>query len=348
MLKRLKLFVLKVAFRSGISAVLLDSGWRRKRLLILGYHGFSQNDEHLWNPALYVPPEVFRTRLQYLQDHRCTVLPLEEGLRRLYSGTLPERSVVLTVDDGSYDSYRFAFPMMKEFGYPATVYLTTYYSDFQRPVFDVMCSYLLWKARGQSLTLPPVFEQPLILDSAGGGLADRKIKAYALERGLSAREKDALLATLADRLAIDYQALCGKRILHIMTREEAAELAMAGFDIQLHTHRHRVSLRRERFLQEIQDNARGIMAIRSGPARHFCYPGGVYMPEFEPMLRDCGIESAATCWPGIAAARSSPLRLPRLLDSGGLTTLEFAGWISGVAAFLPRRRFVMSQGQLVE
>ena len=89
MLKRLKLFVLKVAFRSGISAVLLDSGWRRKRLLILGYHGFSQNDEHLWNPALYVPPEVFRTRLQYLQDHRCTVLPLEEGLRRLYSGTLP-------------------------------------------------------------------------------------------------------------------------------------------------------------------------------------------------------------------------------------------------------------------
>jgi peptidoglycan/xylan/chitin deacetylase (PgdA/CDA1 family) len=268
-------------------------------------------------------------------------LTLAEGLQRLYEGTLPERSVVLTVDDGTYDSYKIAFPMFREFGYPATLYFTTYYAGFQRPVFDVMCSYLLWKAAGKTF-------DGVLLNEAGRGVALEKIKSYAIKQGLSGLEKDALMASMADRLGIDYEDLCRRRILHCMTRDEAQQLARHGFDIELHTHRHRVSRRREQFLKEIKDNEQCIGLIRDGPARHFCYPGGVYLPEVEEALRSYGIESAVTCSPGIAEARSAALRLPRLIDTNSLSLDEFAGWVSGVASFLPMRAFTVSDGQIVE
>jgi peptidoglycan/xylan/chitin deacetylase (PgdA/CDA1 family) len=346
-LKHCKLLALSVARRTGLSALVLHSGWRRSKLLIVGYHGFSQDDEHLWNPSLYVPPDVFRSRLEKLRECGCNVLSLAEGLQRLYGGTLPPRSVVLTIDDGTYDAYRLAFPMLKEFGYPATLYLTTYYSDFQRPVFDVMLAYLVWKGRGKKmLMLPEVQGDPLALDEQGRGVAALRIKAYAIQRGLSSREKDDLLASIAHHLDIDYEALCRKRILYIMTREEARELAESGFDVQLHTHRHRVYRRAERLEEEITENARRVASIRGTASRHFCYPSGVYLPEFEETLAKCGIESAVTCWPGLAGRGTGPLRLPRLIDGGCVKAAEFTGWLSGIASLLPGRRFIPAEEPL--
>lgn len=96
------------------------------------------------------PAALFR-RLQILRDSRCEVLPLAEALRLLYAGALPPRSVAITVDDGKYDFYAEGLPLFRKFRYPVTVYLSTYYSELNRPVFDSALSYILWKARGQAL-----------------------------------------------------------------------------------------------------------------------------------------------------------------------------------------------------
>jgi hypothetical protein len=42
------------------------------------------------------------------------------------------------------------------------------------------------------------------------------------------------------------------------------------------------------------------------------------------------------------------MRLPRLVDTSSLSSLEFQAWISGVAGVLPKRRYVMEEGQLAE
>jgi len=60
---------------------------------------------------------------------------------------------VLTFDDGSADFYSRTFPILQEFGWPATVYLTSSYANYNRPVFAVMCWYLFWKARGTTVNL---------------------------------------------------------------------------------------------------------------------------------------------------------------------------------------------------
>jgi hypothetical protein len=71
---------------------------------------------------------------------------------------------------------------------------------------------------------------------------------------------------------------------------------------------------------------------------HFCYPSGVTHPSFPRWLRDLGVVSATTCFPGIASMDSDPLMLPRLIDTVNISAVEFEGWLTGASAFLPRRR----------
>jgi peptidoglycan/xylan/chitin deacetylase (PgdA/CDA1 family) len=339
-LKRLKLGLLRSAEALGGGRLLLNSGWRKQRLLILCYHGVSLGDEHLWNPQLYMSAEFFRRRLEILRSRKCAVLPLNQALERLRSATLPERSVAITFDDGLSDFLRRALPELNRFGFPATLYLTTYYSRFQRPVFDVMLSYLLWKGRGGELAVAEIARDRLALDDAGRAFGWAALQSYVRSKGFSAVQKDALLASLAARLHIDYEELRRERILHLLTEEEVIRVTAAGIDVQLHTHRHRTPRDRDLFLKELEDNRAAIEKMlpdAKGSLRHFCYPSGDYFPEALPWLTRAGICSAVTCEPGLATRDNPPLLLPRLVDHMGLSEIEFGAWISGVATWLPLR-----------
>jgi peptidoglycan/xylan/chitin deacetylase (PgdA/CDA1 family) len=289
-----------------------------------------------------------RERFSLLRRAGCTVLPFAEALQRLQQRTLPPRSIALTFDDGTYDFYRQALPILGEFRFPATLYLTTSYCEYNRPVFDLMCGYLLWKGRDRSLTLPGIFPQPLELDGEGRTRTERALKAHVRRHSYSVGQKDNLLASIAAALDIDYKELCRTRKLHLVNLDEARELSAGGIDIQLHTHNHRISLRQERFTQELADNRARIEPLSQGGLRHFCYPSGYTRPEFLPWLRAAGIDSATTCEPGLASPNSDPLLLPRLVDSNALSRGEFAGWVSGVAAWLPKRPSHTNEGHLLQ
>jgi peptidoglycan/xylan/chitin deacetylase (PgdA/CDA1 family) len=340
MLKTFKQATLGSLQSSGVFSLVQKSRWRRERLLILAYHGISQDDEHLWDYTQFMSPGVFRARMQLLRNSGCTVLPLGEALQRLYSRALPDKSVALTFDDGTFDFYKQAHPILREFNFPATLYLTTFYSGYNKPVFNVMCSYLLWKGRGRTLNLKTITGSRSSFDlSAEGSCSEilRQIQISARERNLSAEEKDALAANLAKEVNIDYDALLANRILHLVNDDEVKQLADNGVDVQLHTHRHRTPMDRELFLREIKDNHDSIREVTGTSPSHFCYPSGVYDSAFLPWLSEAGVESATTSELGLASVSSNPLLLPRLLDVSSLSSVEFSGWLSGVAAALPRR-----------
>jgi hypothetical protein len=149
MLRLVKACLFRAVEATGISNLTMESSWRRRKLLVLCYHGISLEDEHLWRPALYMDARAIERRFEVLQENRCQVLPLSEAVCRLYAGNLPPRSVVITFDDGNYDFHKLGLPLVRKFGYPVTVYMSTYYVDFPRPVFDPALSYLVWKEAGR-------------------------------------------------------------------------------------------------------------------------------------------------------------------------------------------------------
>jgi peptidoglycan/xylan/chitin deacetylase (PgdA/CDA1 family) len=349
MLRQAKMGALRLAAASGLSRLMRDSAWRQQRLLILCYHGISRYDEHEWDGGLYITAERLRRRLQLLAQEHCNVLPLSEAVQRLRTGTLPARAVTITFDDGFHDFYSVAFPIIESFDFPVTLYLTTYYVEYNRPVFDLMVSYLLWKGRlRQSLHWPEIFPGPCRLDSAGRQAATTAIQQFARSRRLSGEGKDQLLARLAERLDIDYEELCRRRVLHLITAAEARELAARGLDLEYHTHRHRVYRGRERMFAELDDNRRRLENYTENSPHHFCYTGGFYLPVHLEYLAAYGIRSATTCFRGLCTPNTHPLLLPRLLDTMAISDLEFRSWLAGTASFLPKRAEVMSEGQLVE
>src|SRR5262245_46025599 len=99
MLKKIKQLSLKTMKTAGVFSLVQKSRWRNERLLILAYHGISLEDEHQWNPELFMHLDFFRSRMQLLKQRGCTVLPLNEAIQRLYTGTLPRNCVVITFDD---------------------------------------------------------------------------------------------------------------------------------------------------------------------------------------------------------------------------------------------------------
>jgi peptidoglycan/xylan/chitin deacetylase (PgdA/CDA1 family) len=353
-LKNVKLSLLGASRSLGLLRVAQNSRWRNEKLLILCYHGVSLEDEHEWAPGLYMSAADFGERLDILERRRCSVLPLDEGIRRLYAGTLPPRSVVITFDDGMTDFHRRAWPLLQAHGFPATVYLTTYYSEHQFPVFPLICSYLLWKGRGRVVAAPAEVGAGVSLDlrsSAGRQMAQQLLVSHADERALSGAQKDELARSLAGQLGFDYDDILRKRILQVMNAAEVRAVADAGIDIQLHTHRHRSPLDRAMYRREIAENGERIHALTGARAVHFCYPSGVWKPAFGEWLTEEGVITATTCETGMATRHSDRLRLPRLLDHSSLRAIEFEAWLSGFGSLLPRRRGeqqdVDSQGRLI-
>jgi peptidoglycan/xylan/chitin deacetylase (PgdA/CDA1 family) len=342
-LRRLKVMTLRGAEQLGVFSAVSRSRWRQQRLLILCYHGISLADEHQWSDA-YIPESHLRRRFEILRDNHYSVLPLGEALERLSRDDLPPAAVAITFDDGLYDFYAKAQKLVYEFAFPVTAYVPTYYALFSRPVFDLACSYFLWKGRGRHIDFGTLLPEPtratIPLDSAVRDALHLRIRSHVNSVRYSAADKDSMLGELSLKVGVDWQSFVRSRMLQLMSPEEIASLDRRYIDVQLHTHRHRTPRDSGLFMRELDDNIAALdsMGFSSGGLRHFCYPSGDADPLFYPWLEARGIRSATTCEPRMVSRQTHWLNLPRLVDTTGLTETEFQGWVSGVASFVPRRR----------
>ncbi len=93
---------------------------------VLGYHRFE-------NPArdpLAITTEEFRAQMQAIKDAGVPVIPMADFLAwRRGEKSIPERAIVITIDDGYDDTYTLAWPILQEFGFPFTFYVYTDYID---------------------------------------------------------------------------------------------------------------------------------------------------------------------------------------------------------------------------
>ena len=174
--------------------------------------------------------------------------------------------------------------------------------------------------------------------------AFQSIYQAAKMREWTAAAKEDFLVRLSGRLGVDYGDIKKKRILHMISPEEAARMCAEGLDLQLHTHRHRVPRDASQPANELQDNVRIIEGVGARRPVHFCYPSGSYTPELEVWLRDNGVVSAATCEPGLVQRRTNPYFLPRMLDQENFAPVEFKGWLSGLFPWMTKRSTISEHG----
>ena len=88
----------------------------KKQPLILAYHSISKNR----TDALSVSASEFDRQLKWLKNKNYKIVSIEDAVK-----IKNQKSAVITFDDGYRDNYEIAFPILKKYGFNATIFLAT-------------------------------------------------------------------------------------------------------------------------------------------------------------------------------------------------------------------------------
>lgn len=108
---------------------------------ILMYHYVSKPPEGAdkYRLSLSVHPETFRQQMQFLAEDGYSPVTLNDlSLAIVNKHELPPKPIIITLDDGYRDNYENAFPVLRELGFTATIFVATDFIDRGDP------NYLTW------------------------------------------------------------------------------------------------------------------------------------------------------------------------------------------------------------
>ncbi len=336
-----KILFFKICFHLGLFSI--SQRLFRNKLLILCYHGFELEDEASWWPGVFISRETLSARMALLESRGFQVLSLNDALTRMYENRLPHNSIVITVDDGFKSTVSHFFPVIELYQYPATIYLTTYYVQKQTPIYRLVVQYMFWKTTQEQLLVDKplwTMETNVSADLTNPQVLKRiswEIINFG-EQQATDQQRQGILFQLGELLAVSYQDIIDRQSLTLMSVEEVRQLAQAGIDIQLHTHRHHFPNDKKIAIKELQENAAILATCTNLKLNHFCYPSGIWSQNQSEWLKSLAIDSATTIRLGFNDANSNPYGLNRYLDRADIPEVEFLAEITGFSSVVRQCR----------
>lgn len=111
-----------------------------KKMALLGYHKIGDHPPEGWPTWSYVTENIFKEQLQYLHENNWQVISIETFLKGLDDAdVLPEKSALITFDDGYRSNLSVALPVLQQFDCPAVLFVPTSfvggYNSFDADIF---------------------------------------------------------------------------------------------------------------------------------------------------------------------------------------------------------------------
>ncbi|MFA7059995.1 MAG: polysaccharide deacetylase family protein [Pedobacter sp.] len=92
---------------------------RRIRPRVVYYHSIHPSDKNSMHP------DTFKSHLQWLIEHEYNIMSLTKFMNAFFGGSLPDRSVAVTFDDGYLDNFEFAIPILLDLKLEATFFVVS-------------------------------------------------------------------------------------------------------------------------------------------------------------------------------------------------------------------------------
>lgn len=310
----------------------------RNSTRILCYHGGSLGDEYVFNGKLFCPPGLLDQRLGWLAANGFIPSTLADLADRANDHSHAGIPVVVTLDDGWYSSAKDLLPVLAQQGYRPVLYLHTAAFVSGAPLTSVASRYILWKSRLKNVTLNGFtdgIDGNYHLESA----SDKSRLLTNVQQWLTECADDAVataaaLERFSAALGVPPEVLdLPSRRFSYMRADELADAAAHGCSIELHGHRHRYEPGDpEGNRLDIEICREHIVALGLPNPSHYCYPSGTHDADAGKVLRAAGVSTGTTCLPGLVRRVDGGNRyfLPRFLDGGNVTMIEFEAEMSGV------------------
>jgi peptidoglycan/xylan/chitin deacetylase (PgdA/CDA1 family) len=287
----------------------VSPGGNRGRLSILIFHRVLPQVDPLF------PQEMHAQRFDVLCAWLASwfnVLPLDEAVRRLKDGSLPQRALAITFDDGYADNHDVAMPILKRHGLCATFFIATGFLDGGRMWNDTVIE----SVRHTPLHTLPLLQLgvPGLGEMAVGSVAAKQDAITQIIRAIKYLAVPQRL-TLTQELAVLARATLPTDLM--MTGTQVRAMRRAGMQIGAHTVSHPIlaKLSDEQAIEEIRNSKHHLEDLLDEPVTLFAYPNGKpgedYSPSSVQIAKDLGFEAAvSTAW-GASNAQTDLFQIPR-------------------------------------
>lgn len=253
---------------------------RDPQLWVLMYHRILPRDDiryQLEEPGMIITPDTFRMHLRELKQH-FDLMDFSEWLRLREAGEpLPRRACVITFDDGWYDNYEFALPVINAEATPVTLFAVVEKigTDFQ--FWPNIVSALLHSNALSAMQQQPVFARAFAQTGTSGDTKNREFIA-AVIKALKQSSDAEIFAALA---ALNWQTLLTFSMPRgLMTWDELRSMTQSGLvKIGSHTCNHKrlnAQLSSDEITHEIVASKSLLQAQLPAVADIFCFPNGDY------------------------------------------------------------------------
>ncbi len=279
----------------------------RSRPLILTYHRFSERGDETSTSAA-----AFDEQLAYLTAHY-RITPLSQLVEQLNGKGAPPGTAAITIDDGYRDAYEIAFPILKRYGAPATIYAVTEFVERRIWLWTDKMRFLTLQAASQELTTT-IDGESLRLT-----LNDKRSRMVASERLNSSLKrldddaKEDAIGRIAATLGVTTPETPPDEFAAINWRQ-ARELDANGVEIGSHTVTHPIltNIDDERLQWELSESRAQLEAELKRRVEHFCYPNGDYDERVHRAVAKAEYLSAVTTVSGLSEAGDDLLALRRV------------------------------------
>ncbi len=299
----------------------------RAKILILMYHRFSLEK----NPFKISSAE-FAAHLEYLSKHH-RVLSLTETIENLKNGTaLPPNTTILTIDDGYADAFDIAFPLLKKFNLPATLFAVTDFVDGKCWIWTDLMRYILTVTTRDFLKIE--FENGEKIEAELTNKNQRIEIAAAVNLRLKKmpdEEKDLKIKEIAANLSIEIPALPTAEFAPINWRQ-AREMDESVLKIESHTATHPIltNINQARLDFELQKSKEKLEKELNRKSEHFCYPNGACDEKIWQAVKNNDYQSAVTTDYGFNGTAENLFLLKRIDAPAAIE--NFAQSVSGFEA----------------
>lgn len=94
-------------------------------VIVLCYHRFEEKPKDP-KDGMSITPAAFESQMQAITEHGFTVIGMQDFLAwRRGEKSVPEKSCVITIDDGYRSGYDVAWPILKKHGFPFSMFVYT-------------------------------------------------------------------------------------------------------------------------------------------------------------------------------------------------------------------------------
>ncbi len=314
----------------------------RKKATILMYHGVRAGEGTLGRLRSHIPVEMFRRQMAYLAAHR-NVVPLSTLLQWLRDGRdLPDYTVALTFDDGYRNNYTQAYPILRHYNLPVTIFLTTAFIDTNRALWPDRLAYAIFHTSRLELALNG--KRYSLSTSRERNRAYRELLAQA--KRLDDAQKSHLIESVIETMGVDLDAVQHDGDWIFLTWSQVREMHRNSIAFGAHTENHVILTRvsPEEAEAEIHRSKQVIEDQLKEECVLFCYPNGKtgdFDDRTRQMVQNAGFRGALLSLPGLVGPGDDPLALRRIGVQGDESFWHFVASLSGLRlALLPLKRRV--------